>query len=65
MLICCRFTQVICLVVCLCNPQYYVTMMIEIASAFFFYLEVATERLVAATCNITLIDIPALGMFLF
>jgi hypothetical protein len=56
---------VICLVVCLCNPQHYVTMMIEIASAFFFYLEVATERLVAATCNITLIDIPALGMFLF
>jgi hypothetical protein len=46
----CRFTWVICLVVCLCNQQHYVTMMIEICSAFFFYLEVATERLVAATC---------------
>jgi hypothetical protein len=37
------------LVVCLFNHRHCVIMMIEIGSAYFFYLEVATERLVALT----------------
>uniref|UniRef100_A0A0A9CLL8 Secreted protein n=1 Tax=Arundo donax TaxID=35708 RepID=A0A0A9CLL8_ARUDO len=53
------FTLVICLVMCSCNPQHYVTMMTEIGSAFFFYLEVATERSSGKQLCLLLIQVEA------
>jgi hypothetical protein len=45
-----RFTRVACLVVSLCSRRHQRILMIEIGSAFSFYLELEIERLAAFTC---------------
>jgi hypothetical protein len=44
-----RFTPATCLVVSSCSPQHHKILMIEIGSAFSFYLEMEIERLAAFT----------------